>query len=429
MSSSYTNKAVPLLRDWELNETSTRYEHNLAAPSDGHLEGFWWAWGGVALLAGLFTLTVFLGIVLSKQARRQSFNLYLVYLMIPDIAFSLLCGTSCLLNAVKGQYWSHWMCNFQQFYCVFGIGANCWLNAVIARELHKLLRYSHQRRRYVHPTRQTVTRQALAVYLYCAFLGTWGLIDRANFPYHAVQIRGLACIPVEVDPSSSLFFWLAFLPLFAGIPMVYVMYVGFTVWKRQLLPPSGKRRLLVVYFGRIVVVFFAMWGPYFLLNYIFAAWLPTWVIFAGGFFSHFQGPASAGLSLLKPDIGQAYKRLFRCKCGLEDGQHPTVECGHEATEATLERSPSTQGLLLGLSSAFSRSLRRLTVPSLDAPAELPEAAIATTLTTSRISSSSSSIIWPNQDGNYSRDEDDDNNEKEEVEDEDFSTNEEAVDPC
>jgi len=160
---------------------------------------------------------------------------------------------------------------------------------LITRQLHLLLTYSHQRRRYRIPSPKRVSLQALAVYLYCAFLGTWGLIGTENFPYHALQIGGLACLPVEVDTRSSLFFWLVAVPLFFGIPSVYVAYVAYDIRKRGLLPPEGKRRMLALYFGRIILVFVCLWGPFFVL-FAFASWLPVSVMFIGGTVTHLQGP-------------------------------------------------------------------------------------------------------------------------------------------
>ena len=152
------------------------------------------------------------------------------------------------------------------------------------------------------------------MYLYCAFLGSWGLYPGQKFPYHAEQVNGLACLPVEADAQSSVFFWLVMLPLFNGIPTVYVGWVTFDIWRRKLLPPSGKRRLLAIYFGRIVLVFLLMWVPFFLLSFVLLSWMPTVVLFIGGTLSHLQGPASAAVSLLKPDIWLAVKRFFKCQC-------------------------------------------------------------------------------------------------------------------
>ena len=180
------DKSLPFARESELDANSTRYEIGLAAPCDEELVRYWYSWSAIALASGIFILTIFLSLIMaSPKVRRQSFNLYLLYLMIPDFSFSLLCGITCLMNAIHGSYWSHGMCNFQQWYCVWGIGSNCWINAIITWELHKLLKCCQQTKRYTIPPPQRVTCQALSVYLCCAFLGTWGLFEREHFPYHA----------------------------------------------------------------------------------------------------------------------------------------------------------------------------------------------------------------------------------------------------
>ena len=367
-SSSYNNdKSIPYLRDWELNANSTRYDKNLAAPDDEQLVKYWYGWAVLALTAGIFVLCVFLPLVTSRKARKQSFNVYLMYLMIPDFVFSICCGITCLLNAVNGSYYSHWMCNFQQWYCVWGIGANCWLNALITYQLHSLLKCSQQTRRYRIPPPKNVTKHALLVYLYCAFLGSWGLFpqststqdnnDQTNFPYHAIQISGLACIPVEADLASSLFFWLFFMPLFSLIPIFYVIYVAIDIWRRQLLPSRGKRRLLALYFGRIIIVFLVFWGPYFLLNYLLASVVPTWVIYVGGTLSHLQGPVSAGVSLMKPDIWHAVRRFWTCQCDWFREEDSNKESSSIPIIAVSDENNSSSNVIQGDESLVTQSIR------------------------------------------------------------------------
>lgn len=207
------------------------------------------------------------------------------------------------------------MCNFQQFYCVWGIGSNCWINAVISYELHKMLKYSQQMRRYSIPSNTKVTLQALVVYTHCAFLAAWGLLEKDNFPHHTLPVVGLACLPVEIDRQSSFFFWFVFFPLFCGIPIAYVLYAAFDIWRKKLLPPNGKRRLLTQYFGRIILIFLLMWLPFLIITYALAPFMPMWVNVAGGAISHMQGPASAGMALMKPDVMLAFKNFLRCQCG------------------------------------------------------------------------------------------------------------------
>ena len=321
------HKGLPPFRQWDLTENATRYDKFVAAPSDEDMVAYWTAWSVLSLAVGTFSLTVFCGILSSAKARRNAFNQYLLYLMIPDFVFSLACGITCLLNAINGEYWSHWMCNFQQWYCVWGIGSNTWLNMLVAHQIYTMLVYSQQRRRYQNPTTKSVTLQAVAVYLYCGFLGTWGFVEKPAFPFHSGAFSGLACLPMERDRESSLFFWLCFVPLFAGIPFGYIGYICLQIQCRQLMPPPGKRRALTVYFGRLIAVFIVMWVPTVIVLWFPGPWLTPAGHFGGGTWSHLQGAVSAGFSLMKPDVWAAVQKFLCCRCwknasadGLESGQ-------------------------------------------------------------------------------------------------------------
>jgi hypothetical protein len=405
------NKGRPYIRVWDIDENSTRYDKLLAAPSDDDLHKYWSAWSGIALAVGFFTLTVFFGILSSHKVRQNSFNVYLMYLMIPDILFSLLCGVTCLLNAINGEYWSSLMCNFQQWYCVFGIGANAWLNAVITFQLHTMLKFGNQRRRYTSPTRKTVTAHALSVYLFVAFLGTWGLIGAPWWPFHSGPPSGLACLPIEVDRRSTIFFWSCFFPLFAGIPIAYVAYVCYDIWKRNLLPPMGRRRYLAIYFGRLILVFLVMWLPTLLLLFVISTWLPPWAHFAGGTWSHLQGALSAGVSLLKPDIYQAVKNFVTCQFWFQDipmGSSTVHDVGEVRTMSFMG-SVSESFFWSSLSSPFSFSSNKAlppvdNTPRSQAPSPLSHITEATDNTSTCrkapvVVSSHSSEFWPNSSWN------------------------------
>lgn len=136
---------------------------------------------------------------------------------------------------------------------VWGAGSNCWLNAVVAHEVHKMLRSSHIRKRYFPPTRQRVACNAAVVYVYCTVLGVVSIIGWDLNPTRSEA--GLICVPLPADVGSEVFFWLVFTPAFMVVPIMYVQYVVFDIWRQNLLPPKGKRRLIGVYFFRIVVVF------------------------------------------------------------------------------------------------------------------------------------------------------------------------------
>ena len=183
----------PTIRQWELDGNSTRYDRLQAAPSDDDLVIMWSLWAPISGLIAIFIMMVLLAILTNRKARKNPFNLYLVYLMIPDIIFSACCAITCALNASWGSYWSVRQCQWQSFYLTFGISGNSWLNLAIARELHLLLQSSVHLRKYQMPTVKQVTTTAMAVYVYSAFvasMGIWGS-EVSWLPHQTVSISGL----------------------------------------------------------------------------------------------------------------------------------------------------------------------------------------------------------------------------------------------
>lgn len=349
------NKGTAEIREWEINENSTRYDYLLAAPSDEQLTRYWYSWAGISLFGGLFVAAILIGFLSSKNVRSRSFNVYLIYLMIPDSAYSTLCGIVCLLHALNGSQIAS-LCNFQMMFIVWGVGSNMWLNAAVTHQLYAMLKSSNDVHKYKVPTIKYVTVQALAVYVTMIFLGTWGLIEAQQWPHYVASTSGLACLPMEQDWKSSIFFWLVFFPLFGGVPVAYITYVSFIIWKKKLLPPKGKRRLLALYFGRIVFVFVLCWVPYMILLFVFTTWMPTWVHFLGGTLSHLQGTASAILSLQKPDLLIAVKRFYCCERG-EGGKSNLTEPTESNSRGWLLNfnARSTFRKSFGASSIFRRT--------------------------------------------------------------------------
>ena len=215
-----------------------------------------------------------------------------------------ICGVTCLRNALAGHFTSVAACKFQSFYMVAAIGANAWINLMVTRQLYRMLWAA----RHFRPTPQLRPHaECLGVYCYALFLATLGMFDVPWWPHKTRLTIGSACIPMDYDTKSTLFFYLIFFPLLFGIPLAYVCWAAYTIWRQQLLPPSGSRRVLAIYFFRIAAVFLIMWLPGLLLLFVTAAWLDPWVQWAGGAWSHLQGLVSAVVSLWKPDVWQAVK--------------------------------------------------------------------------------------------------------------------------
>ena len=86
------DKAIPFLRQDELDGNSTRFEHMVAAPEDEVLVKYWYSWVFIALACGFFSFFVCMSVTVDQKVRSKPFNLYLIYLMIPgtsEICFSI----------------------------------------------------------------------------------------------------------------------------------------------------------------------------------------------------------------------------------------------------------------------------------------------------------------------------------------------------
>eukprot|EP00566_Odontella_aurita_P018527 CAMPEP_0113528458 /NCGR_PEP_ID=MMETSP0015_2-20120614/1856_1 /TAXON_ID=2838 /ORGANISM="Odontella" /LENGTH=332 /DNA_ID=CAMNT_0000426993 /DNA_START=253 /DNA_END=1251 /DNA_ORIENTATION=+ /assembly_acc=CAM_ASM_000160 len=227
---------------------------------------------------------------------------------------------TCALSAASGRYYSEAMCEWQSWYCVFGFTANMWMNMTVASNLHDMLRTTSIGRRYEPPKCGRVCREAAAVYVYASFMASWTLIpERAEVPIRNDALGGVACLPAEYSLGSTLFFWLLFMPLMMGVPIVYIAWVCYDVYMRGLLPRSGRNRFLALYFLRLVFVFVIMWLPAVIL--IFGVAMRNyWISFMGGTWSHLQGLASAAASLTKPDVRMAVQSFVFCQCRNEKAE-------------------------------------------------------------------------------------------------------------
>ena len=193
-----------------------------------------------------FILVVFASIALSKKARSTPFNVYILFLSFPDFVYSGLCLITCLLCAIRRDYYDMIMCRAQSAYMIFGTCANCWLNAVISYEIHNLLKATRALKKYQPPKIVMVVKRSMAAYAVALFLGMMTLIQAPGFPMQVAPQWGFVCLPVQQTWQDIVFFYLFFIPLYVGIPFGYVFYVFYDViFRSKLLPQKGKVRSLL----------------------------------------------------------------------------------------------------------------------------------------------------------------------------------------
>lgn len=311
-SSSSTPINEPTIRIWELTEDSSHYDRMVAAPSDSDLVKFWSGWSAIMLFTGIVTTLILIPIVRRRSVRKNPFNLYLIFLMIPDMLVAWTCGLTCLSNAIAGHYISESMCKAQSWYMIGWIAASSWLNANIARQLYMMLRSASRFQKYQPPTRRRVVIESLGIYLYAMCLASLGMFNAEWLPHKTRLAVGAHCVPLDYSTGSSIFFFCVFTPLIFGIPLLYVCWAAYQIWSKNMLPPSGRRRILAVYFFRLAAVLLLMWLPGLLLFFVNFAFVNPWVQWAGAAWSHLQALVSALVSLLKPDIWKAVSEFWFC---------------------------------------------------------------------------------------------------------------------
>ena len=79
-----TDKTFPILRESDLDDTSTFFDIILAAPSDDKLVIYWAMWAFLALACAVLVLVFMLALMCSPpETRKQAFNMYVMFLMFP----------------------------------------------------------------------------------------------------------------------------------------------------------------------------------------------------------------------------------------------------------------------------------------------------------------------------------------------------------
>ena len=157
----------PVLHEWALNATHDRYDYPKAWPSSGRLRVEFSILAAINALTASFVFLLIVALLRSKRVRSIVFNLYLLFIAIPDFLVSFLCFLTCAMSAPQSKFYSEWMCGFQSFYLNWAFISNAWLNGVVVFQIHRMLRHSRIRRRYRPPTHRQVCGHAAVTRMFC----------------------------------------------------------------------------------------------------------------------------------------------------------------------------------------------------------------------------------------------------------------------
>lgn len=237
-------------------------------------------------------------------------------LMMPDLYYNASCAIQCLWNARLGHPKSVPECHWQSHTVIFGITSNAWMNALVAKQIHSMLVHTKACRHYEPPHRIRVIQQCCMAYVFALFLSFLPLVPK--IPFKTGLILGVGCLPLQYDGLSSLFLYVVYFPLAVGIPMLYVVWIAYDIFRRDLIPPVfGRAKHLLFFFARIVLVYIFCWSPSIIFTLPFQARPAVRLAFSD--LAHLQGSITAACALLKPDVWEAFTSVFPvCCCGGHD---------------------------------------------------------------------------------------------------------------
>jgi len=269
-----------------------------------------------------------------QQHQYSPYNLYLVFIALPDIVISMFIIWRCS-SALTGQIFDNkwaildwngttdiarysgailWTCST----------ANVCMNAVIAFEVLKFLKNSFKLIRDPQPSLLKVSLQASFVYVYAIVL------NLILFSFYSKYRES-----PEMYYVMTIGYPLLLLFTIIG-PFIFLIVICFIIWKRGYISRTDKRyKYLAIYFLRIVVAFIILWVPTTIIAmihlipvqtgyadglvftmYTYESVLPLYAI--SMIMISLQALLSVVMAVLKPDVQKMVTDLFTGCCCYHD---------------------------------------------------------------------------------------------------------------
>lgn len=266
-----------------------------------------------------------------RRTNYSTYNLYLAYMAIPDLAANAFIVYLLLNHNNWVLFKSYeketpddgsllWMFDhpFDHNVFILCVTGNLYVNAFLALELYRLLKNSKIRKRHYPPSIWRVSKQAMISY---------------GLGFFIFLLEYWVSEPLKRSNSTWKILYQVFTVIFVGIiPLSVLTYVCAMIYKQGLVKSTGsmyegRLKVLVVYFARIVFTGLLIWLPACLIY--LASWrleevnatkvlaYHTAIVFSGT-----QPIVSFGFSLTKPDarklIFDLLKGVYCCRCCYED---------------------------------------------------------------------------------------------------------------
>lgn len=126
------------------------------------------------------------------------------------------------------------------------------MGAVVIHEVHKLLCETKACRRIQNEqpstTRRVLLIKVAAVFTLATVMACIMLETSVDWiPDITLETN---CVAFPRNAKESYYFWFAYVLPCMGVPTMYALYLSFDIYKKDLLPLTGKTRAIALYFFR-----------------------------------------------------------------------------------------------------------------------------------------------------------------------------------
>jgi hypothetical protein len=163
---------------------------------------YWSVWAWMSATCAAVSLGAICLVLFRPNLRAQPYNHFIVGLAFPDLVFSGLCAITCALHAAHGRWYDGeglgsgtWMCDFQAFYCTFGVAGSLWVNVAVTVELEALTTSMRRMQQRATPSIAKVYTRisaALALALVISWVVVYGARGERAGRYAHLEVQACA---------------------------------------------------------------------------------------------------------------------------------------------------------------------------------------------------------------------------------------------
>jgi hypothetical protein len=251
-------------------------------------------------------------ILRSPKVRSNSFNLYLVFCLVPD-AYKTLAGFAANLANLLRDNGSLYACVVIGFNDAYWWCASLWMSFSVFVQIHNMLMANKRARRYIPPTMKRVTIDSVMIHVYSIGMASLTPLPTVEVIPYPTPSSGCEAFPEPGNRPQEIFYWAFFMPVTALIPTLLVTILCFHIWWKQLLPrQNAKSRSLLFYFARLLGTIYLV-----IIAVIVSFFFSNWVQAIAFTMFNLIGPFQVCLALVKKDIRNVFLETWCCRKHVE----------------------------------------------------------------------------------------------------------------